>query len=596
MAGPVFYQELLLGSRRSRNALFRQLFCGWLVLLFLLLYLIYLFESNAIPRLVNANLKINTQAAGHFASMLLEWLVLQQIFVVLVATPALTAGAVTDEKSRGTLQYLLAADLTSSEIILGKLLGRLYQVVQIAGSGLPLLCFVGVFGGLDPFLLLAALLVTFLPALALGPVSLLAAVWSRSTRDAVIGVYALLIAGYIVLRNVGGLDYFNPMFALEPLWRDGSGLDVMARLPMLVLCWGIIGVGSLGLAVWRLRPAYLRQLQGAGRPKRVRWWLARRAAVSDEPIRWKERHVEGVAPLAILRRFPRWLGMLLIFAVTAISSVLLLWLNLPGNITLDQLLRWAKDVDVLQIWTAFSAAAGGFFLQAVIALLLATLMIGIRCSGAVTGERERQTWEALLLTPLPVRHMVRGKLWGIIGATYPYLLAYVLPALAFSLLAGIPVTAGVGIHLLATWLAMCFVGAAGIWCSVRSKSSWRSLLGTLGISYVGGFFLFVMSLPLIMIVYLVILLTLLLVDTVTGGAAARGFASGAWTFVLGSYIVLLAIFGALTLYFINDAEKYVADRERIRHWQDEPMNRGLRPRSATPIATSRSVGQDVVTS
>ena len=34
------------------------------------------------------------------------------------------------------------------------------------------------------------------------------------------------------------------------------------------------------------------------------------------------------------------------------------------------------------------------------------------------------------MTPLSVKQLIRGKLWGIIGASYLYLLAYAVPALA----------------------------------------------------------------------------------------------------------------------------------------------------------------------
>src|SRR5260370_2969820 len=116
--------------------------------------------------------------------------------------------------------------------------------------------------------------------------------------------------------------------------------------------------------------------------------------------------------------------------------------------------------------------------QGIGALLVATLLVGVRCSGAITGERERQTWEALLLTPLPAPHLIRGKLWGIIGASYPYLLAYLLPALAFSVLAWGCAPIYTFSLMFVTWLAMAFVGSAGLWCSVHSKGSWRRLLLT----------------------------------------------------------------------------------------------------------------------
>ena len=63
-----------------------------------------------------------------------------KLLLLLLATPAYTAGAIPDEKTRGTLQYLLAADLTAWEILAGKLLGRIAQVALLALAALPLIC------------------------------------------------------------------------------------------------------------------------------------------------------------------------------------------------------------------------------------------------------------------------------------------------------------------------------------------------------------------------------------------------------------------------------------------------------------------------
>jgi hypothetical protein len=398
----------------------------------------------------------------------------------------------------------------------------------------------------------------------------------------VLGVYCVGIAGYLVLRLVDGLEYVNPLYALEPVWRGGSAAEVVQRLPLLLLTWGAVGVGSLVLAAWRLHPAYIKQLQGQGRPRKARWWRARRAAIGDEPIRWKERHVEGVAPLAALRRFPRWLGMLFITATTLLASLGIL-LN-SGRRNLEQLLSDLRDFRIDQVWAAFPGASDGFALQGLIALLLGTFVVGIRCSGAVTGERERQTWEALLLTPLPIRLLVRAKLWGIIGAAMPYLLAYAVPALLLACVGGIDcvvLTAGL---LLGTWLGMLFMGSAGLWCSVRAKTSWRSLLGTLFISYVGGFFLYVLSLPLIFIFWILLQLTFFIIDQYLGTGLARNFLGGFGPFVIGSYLMILGLFLFLMWWLVRDAEKYVADRERIRHWKEEPVIRPRRRRVVQPGA------------
>src|SRR5207244_2229684 len=200
-------------------------------------------------------------------------------------------------------------------------------------------------------------------------------------------------------------------------------------------------------------------------------------AISDEPVRWKERHVEGVAPLAVLRRVPRWVGLAFVFAATSLASLIIIVANLQGSARVSDALALIINLKFSQLSVPPGALTDYFVGQSLVALFLATLVVGVRCSGAITGERERQTWEALLMTPLPSPQLIRGKLRGIIGASYPYLLAYAVPALFFSiwgsLLQASPAPFLWTLLLLGvTWLAMAFVGAAGLWCSVRSKSSW----------------------------------------------------------------------------------------------------------------------------
>src|SRR5262249_37939604 len=155
--------------------------------------------------------------------------------------------------------------------------------------------------------------------------------------------------------------------------------------------------------------------------------------------------------------------------------------------------------------------------------------------------------------------LIRAKLWGIIGASYPYLAAYAIPALLLGFVAGIAAFLWTAALLVGAWLAMCFVGAAGLWCSVRSKGSWLSLLGTMFISYVGGWVLVVLAFPVILILYGTIMATLFILDGPYGTNMARPFAASGYGFFLGCYGALLAIFILLRWWFLRDAEQYVAD-------------------------------------
>jgi hypothetical protein len=137
---------------------------------------------------------------------------------------------------------------------------------------------------------------------------------------------------------------------------------------------------------------------------------------------------------------------------------------------------------------------------------------------------------------------------------------------------------------------MFFVASAGIWCSVRSKSSWRSLLGTLAFTYGGGFVVWCVLSWLIFLIALIIwgLLAalLMMIDQTTGtqmGTAVAGWSAFPFCFVIATCLVLAGVAFGLAWYFITDAEKRVADRERTRSWRDAGMyNRPRRRTVARP--------------
>jgi ABC-type transport system involved in multi-copper enzyme maturation permease subunit len=582
MVGPILHHEMLLGSRRSRAYVLRWIYAGWLVFELLFILLLYVL-----------------QGLGAAAAYFVKLFIVQQTILVVLMTPAFAAGALTEEKTRGTLQYLLTADVSSWHILVGKLIGRCFNVAVLALAGVPLLCFFAAVGGLDPlmaFLLAAG--VTLPPLLAVGAASLLASVWSRRTLDAVIGLYVVVALALPVIWLVEGpLRYFDPFYALEPVWGVNNLGELVSELPDFLfaqtrmtpsiysnstevagrvlqsgLAWTALVAVCLGLAAWRLRPAYIRQLEGEGR-KKARWWRVQRAPVPDEPIAWKERHVHGIAPVEALRNIPTWLGITAVAGLTTGSSVLILSLYLNAGATWDQVGRKVLQMDLDGLSSLFITSPHyGFLLQSILAMLGLSLLVGIRCSTSVSGEREKKTWEALLLTPLTARQLIRGKVWGIMGSSYLYLAAYAVPALALSLVGGLGSFFWVVIWLAVTWLAMYFVSAAGIWCSVRNQSSWRSLLWTLGMAYAGGFAIYCVTSPVVFILTFFIYVFLMLLDQLYGTAttAMVGFADFATAFFIASCIGLAAMFWLLALYFLSDARKWIADRERTRHWKDEP--------------------------
>jgi hypothetical protein len=208
-------------------------------------------------------------------------------------------------------------------------------------------------------------------------------------------------------------------------------------------------------------------MHGAALNERALGYPWERPPVEDDPIRWKEYQIEGLAVLPLLRRLPRLVG------VGAAAGVSVL---VSGCSAAESVRTPAGDPEPF-IW------------QGVLFLLAATLVVTVRAAGAITGERERDTWESLRLTPLDGREFLAGKMRGIFDAVVPYYLAYHIPALVLSLTGGPFALVATIATLLIAWPLMYYAAGCSLGWSVRARSTWRSLLGALFTVYVMGSFL-----------------------------------------------------------------------------------------------------------
>jgi hypothetical protein len=338
-----------------------------------------------------------------------------------------------------------------------------------------------------------------------------------------------------------------------------------------MISWGLLGGLSLVTAIQTLRPVSLREIQNLGRTT-PRWYSAGREPIEDQPVFWRERYVEGLAPNATLRAIPQWAAIALVAVLSTVSSLGILAFSLTGSFT--ELAQSLLQLNIRQVAALMPEASTGFLLQGIVAMLIGSLIVGIRASGAITAEREKQTWEALLLTPMTAKSIVHGKMWGVMGASYWYLVAYAAPALAISSLSGPLGFLYTLLWLGATVLAMYFIGAAGLWCSVRAPNSWRSLLNTTLLGYLGGLAIYTVTSPLIFLLAGMLLLLLVLVDYLAGTALAElAYRNGTnffRVFAISSAIALAVTFYLLSRTFLYRTQRHIADRERVMHWYEEP--------------------------
>ncbi len=123
------------------------------------------------------------------------------LVVICVLAPSLTAGAISGEYERKTMDLLLATPLSPFSILFGKLAAALSYIVLVLVASIPLVSLAFVFGGVTLSDLLGALVVLFLFAVAFCMIALfLSALFRRSA--------AALIVSYVLL----GLFVFGTVF------------------------------------------------------------------------------------------------------------------------------------------------------------------------------------------------------------------------------------------------------------------------------------------------------------------------------------------------------------------------------------------------
>ena len=112
--------------------------------------------------------------------------------------------------------------------------------------------------------------------------------------------------------------------------------------------------------------------------------------------------------------------------------------------------------------------------------LAALLAVAVRSATGVTLEREGGTWDGLLATPLEPAEIIRAKVLGAIAAQRGVLFLVLAPWL-FGLALGALHPIGLLLGFTGLVVFMYFASALGTLFSLRSKSSTRAVVRTIGV-------------------------------------------------------------------------------------------------------------------
>jgi ABC-type transport system involved in multi-copper enzyme maturation permease subunit len=430
-----------------------------------------------------------------------------QLLAVAVLTPAYVAGSIAEEKDRKTLEFLLATDLRNREIVLSKLVARMANIILFILTGLPLVSMIQFLGGVDPMLVQAGFAATALTMLGLAGVSILTSTWSRKPRQAIGGAY-LVILLYLVLSSLlyfaqamsakernatlrPGLrvqpievaegftlplgntlaNAFNAgnFFLYLPELQEAGAAGALDRvLPRMVgdyaLFHLLLVTVTTGLAVFRLRAVALRQMQGKGPKGSAVQRLTPRPPVGNHPMFWKEVFAEGGRRFALAR----WVT----FALLVLTAFVPTALVLISHQSYSYVSRPTGDRFLMEL-NAWAIRVPGTLVGC-----LMLLAVAVRASTSFSSERDRQTLDSLLTTPLDSTPILVGKWLGSI-------LSVRMGMLWLALLWGIGIATGalspVAVALVAVAWAVfaAFAATLGMWFSILCSTSLRSTVWTL---------------------------------------------------------------------------------------------------------------------
>ncbi len=139
-----------------------------------------------------------------------------ELAMFMLIIPTITAGSITGEKERKTLDLLLISKMTPFSIIIGKLEAAIHIVRILAISSLPVLSIVFIFGGIqwwDLFILLLTLIIT---GFFLGSIGIFFSTISRRTTTSTVLTYFTIII--LVFGTYGCLIFIK--------YLDGNSMSI----------------------------------------------------------------------------------------------------------------------------------------------------------------------------------------------------------------------------------------------------------------------------------------------------------------------------------------------------------------------------------
>jgi hypothetical protein len=416
--GPVFTREVVTAPRRGRLYISRAAYVAALLVLVCTAWLL----------LTGTQIVRNLGDMARFGAMLFQILAPLQLALAVFFSALLAASGVAQEKDKRTLVLLLLTNLTNSELVFGKLLASLLNVLVLVAAALPLFMLTALFGGVSFEQIGRALAVTLATALAAGSLgSTLALAREKTFQTLALTVLALvfwLAAGEAIARGALGSEWagvststwaavVSPwqaiLTATRPLVDRQDALPYVGNavnafvLVAAAVAIVLNGVAVLRVRVWNPSREVRRRAADAEGAESI-WGLSEQAAAEAQRARARNVHSAGGKtrrvwdnPI-IWREIATWaygrkmlairLGYLALVALAAAA----LYAAIHGEAGLGM---------------------GTGALLLVPLFVMSLVLVNAQAVTAVTTERDLRALDLLLVTDLSPKEFVFGKLGGV---------------------------------------------------------------------------------------------------------------------------------------------------------------------------------------
>ncbi len=472
LTGPIFDKELRVSSRRRRNYVLRFVYVALFTSLLAMIWQgtvsqgsLALYQS---ARMAEAGMAIMTLVVWF------QFIATQAIAIVMLST------SISDEIYHRTLGVLMTTPIGAFQIVLGKLLSKLLQLVLLLGIALPLLAIVRVFGGVPWGYLVSALCVTLTTVIFVGSLSLFLSIFTRRAYGVIIAtvlvlglLFALLplIAAFMVHKlvdNPSPNTFFSPLACVNPYVIMVAGTETLfSATPPFPLRWAIhcgIMLGASALlalaAVILVRRAALRQAMG-----QTGLWSGRSPDESHErPPECSVRRVVG-PPVLWKERRGSLLGRRKSAAIIGIAVALALLFLTYGFCASENAL---DDDETHAAYIVIFVGLGMLF----------TVVLPATC---ITSEKESLTWPLLLTTTVGDWQILCGKFLGVLRRCLPVWLLLFGHLIVFTLAGMIHPIALIQMGILVAWTVI-FLTSTGLYFSTRFKHTTTAVIANMALA------------------------------------------------------------------------------------------------------------------